>query len=149
MLRNKRILIQYTHFIRANSRPDGTVYKLPEVGRGVLQCIETGPTAYQANNLHIQRKFVLGTVDGSPKKDLVLTRAAMLKPLDFATGRFKVGSVVLPDPCNWHSLSENQELDGFDEEVEVISSEDLIQQKRARLEPRALARLEPRAPANA
>ena len=44
--------------------------------------IETVLTAYQTNNLLIQHKFIMGTGDGSPKADLVLTRAAMQKSED-------------------------------------------------------------------
>ena len=123
-----------TTFPRANNRPDGTVYALPEIDRNLLQCVETVPTAYQANNLLIHRKFVMGTADGSPKKDLVLTRAAMPKPVDFLAGRFRACGIVLQNPSSWASLSSNQESDGFDEEVEVISSDVFIQEKRRRSE---------------
>lgn len=119
---------------RKNNRPDGTVYVLPDVARNLLQCIETFPTAYQANNLHIHRKFVMGTADGSPKKDLVLTRAAMPKPVDFLIGRFRSRGIVLQNPSGWTSLAADQEPDGFDEEVPVTSADAFIQEKRARSE---------------
>jgi hypothetical protein len=99
-----------------------------------LQCVETVPTAYQTNNLHIHRKFVLGTADGSPKKDLQLTRAAMLKPVDYLNGRFRARGIVLQNPSSWASLRGDQEPDGFDEEVEALSSDAFIQEKRAKSE---------------
>ena len=110
------------------------MYVLPEIGRNLLQLVETVPTAYQANNLLIHRKFVLGTADGSPKKDLVLTRGAMPKPVDYIVNRFRARGIILQNPSSWASLNSNQEPDGFDEEVEVISSEVFIQEKRVRSE---------------
>lgn len=125
---------KFTICDRANNRPDGTVYALPVVARNLLQCVETVPTAYQTNNLLIQRKYVMATADGSPKKDLVLTRAAMPKPVNFLSGRFRSKGIVLQNPSSWASLGSQQEPDGFDEEVEVISSDTFIQKKRAREE---------------
>ena len=67
---------------------------MPVIGRNLLQCVEIPPTPYQANNLNIDRKFVMGTADGSPKKDLVITRAAMPKPVDFVVGRFRANGIL-------------------------------------------------------
>ena len=120
--------------VRANNRPHGTVYSNPVVDRKLLQCIETEPTPYQTNNLNIDRKFVLGTADGSPKKDLVLTRAAMPKPVDFVVGRFRANGIVLQNPSSWTSLRSKREPDGFDDEVELTSSDAFIQEKRVKTE---------------
>ena len=76
----------------------------------------------------------MGTADGSPKKDLVLTRAAMPKPVTFLAGRFRARGIVLQNPSSWASLGGDQEADGFDEEVEVISRDVFIQEKRDRSE---------------
>ena len=120
--------------LRANNRPDRTVYSMPVIDRNLLQCIEIPPTPYQANNLNIDRKFVMGAADGSPKKDLVLTRAAMPKPVDFVVGRFRANDIVLQNPSSWASLRKSQEPDGFDEAVDPISSDAFIQEKRAKTE---------------
>ena len=57
----------------------GTVYTLPIVGPNLLQLLGKTPTTYQANLLHIQRKFIIGTADECPKRDLQITKAAMLR----------------------------------------------------------------------
>ena len=107
---------------------------MPVIGRNLLQCVEIPPTPYQANIMNIDRKFVMGTADGSPKKDLVITRAAMPKPVDFVVGRFSTKGIVLLNPSSWASLRRNQEPDGFDETVDPISSDAFIQEKRAKTE---------------
>ena len=45
----------------------------------LLQLLGKTPTTYQANLLHIQRKFIIGTADECPKRDLQITKAAMLR----------------------------------------------------------------------
>ena len=117
---------------RANHEPEGTVYSLPTVTPGKLQCIEATPTAYQANLLHVHRKFVVGTADGSPKRDLILTTAAMPKPVNFVGGRFKVNGVLLPEPCEWFTLAASEPSDGFDDKAEVLSCNDFLACKRPR-----------------
>ena len=36
---------------------------------------------------------IMGTADGTPKKDLVLTRSAMPKPVDFIVGRYRARGI--------------------------------------------------------
>ena len=44
----------------------GTVYTWPIVGSNLLQLLGKTLTTYQANLLHFQRKFIIGTADERP-----------------------------------------------------------------------------------
>lgn len=61
-----------------NNGEDGNVYIMPDIALNLLQFVETAPTLFQKNQLSIERKFVLNTADGSPKRDLLLTKATLL-----------------------------------------------------------------------
>ena len=77
----------------------------------------------------------MGTADGTPKKNLVMTEAAMPKPLNYEPGRFKVDGVLLPDPHDWHTLSAgNKEPSRFDIKVAPQSIDDFVGRKRSRNE---------------
>ena len=50
--------------------------------------------------LGLTRKLVLGTADGSPKKNLQLLRESMPTPIAYEPGNITVGGVLLEDPRN-------------------------------------------------
>ena len=122
------IFPQTFYFLRrANHQPGGTVYILPRVAANILQFGDVGPTTYQANQMRVHRRLMLKTMDNSPKKDLVLTRAAMPIPFAFVAGRFSIDGIPLPQPDLWHKLKISVDDDDFDVAVPPIAFVDLPQ----------------------
>ena len=99
---------------------------MPDIALNLLQFVETAPTTFQRNQLSIERKFVLNTADGSLKRDLLLTKAAMPKPVAFVAGKYQIDGVLLPPPELWFSRNTSASADeNFDVPVDFSSLEDL------------------------
>ena len=70
-------------------------------------CCAVSAVLYCAALCYAELTVIMGTADGSPKKDLVLTRAAMPKPVDFVVGRFRARG-ILQHLSSWALLGRNQ-----------------------------------------
>ena len=108
-----------------NNGEDGNVYIMPDIALNLLQFVETATTLFQKNQLSIERKFVLNTADGSPKRDLLLTKAAMPKPVAFVAGKYQIDGVLLPSPELWSTRNASSGDENFDVAVDLSSLEDL------------------------
>ena len=87
---------------------------------------EVAPTAYQANTMGYSRKFILGTQDGSSRRDLVLKRAAMPRPIFLRPNTYEMNGVEVPPPSTWASLRLNPGAAEFDVEVEIVDIADIV-----------------------
>lgn len=107
------------------------MYHFGEKDKSLKQFVGGKVTGYQKNNDGVTRKLVLGTIDGSPKKDLPLQKKAMPTPVTFKSGTFKYGDIVLDDPTSWEYKARSS-ADEFKEIVDSVSLEDILTPKKAR-----------------
>jgi hypothetical protein len=80
-------------YFSTNTGSDGMVYVNTQVDPSILHF----------DDLNIDRKFVLNTVDDSSKRDLSLTLTGMPKPFTFVPGKFKIDGVIISPPEQWHT----------------------------------------------
>jgi hypothetical protein len=85
-----------------------------------LGWVEVAPTSYQANTLGFKRNFVLGTRDGVSRRDLLLTAAAMPRPILLRPNTYEWNGVPVPPPSTWASFRVNLGAAEFDVEVEPL-----------------------------
>ena len=72
----------------------------------------------------ISRKFVLGTKDGLSRRDLVLKKSVMPRPI-FFRHTYEWNGVEVPTPSTWASLHSNPDAAEFDVEVELVDIEEI------------------------
>jgi hypothetical protein len=85
-----------------------------------LGWVEVAPTSYQVNTIGFKRNFVLRTRDGVSRRDLLLTAAAMLRPILLRPNTYEWNGVPVPPPSTWASLRVNLGAAEFDVEVEPL-----------------------------
>jgi hypothetical protein len=118
-------------FISTNIADEGTVFVVSSnLDPSILQFCEVPPTAFQRNNRNIERKFILKTGNDTPKKDLVVTKAAMPKPFLFENDKYSIDGVLVPPPETWHLLKKIPASEDFDVVVEPVSLEELSRPRK-------------------
>ena len=90
-----------------------------------LGWVQVAPTSYQLNTMGISRKYVLGTKDGLSRRDLVLKKSVMPRPIYFRPNTYEWNGVEVPPPSTWASLHSNPDAAEFDEEVELVDIEEI------------------------
>lgn len=110
---------------------DGRLFHFAEKDKSLKQFIEGKVSAYQQNNEGITRKLVLGTIDGSPKKDLQLQREAMPTPVAIRSGPLIIGDVTYDHPKHWHKKTpKHNSPEEFAEISEPVLLEDILTPKK-------------------
>ena len=99
----------------------GTVLN-PTEKRDELGWVQVAPTSY---TLGISRKYVLGTKDGLSRRNLVLKKSVMPRPIYFRPNTYEWNGVEVPPPSTWASLHSNPDAAEFDEEVELVNIEEI------------------------
>jgi hypothetical protein len=114
-----------------NTADEGTVFVIPkDVDPSILQFVEVPPSPFQRNNRSIDRKFILRTGNDAPKKDLVVTKAAMPRPFLFENDKYSIDGVLVPPPETWYLLKKIAASDDFDVIVEPVSLEELSRSRK-------------------
>lgn len=76
---------------------------------------------------------MLGTTDGSPKKDLQLLRESMPVPISYEPGNLSVGGITLDDPSSWADLPQAScAATDFKQRVEPVSIDEICSPKKSR-----------------
>ena len=79
----------------------------------------------------VSGKLVLGTLDGSSKRDFKLLKEAMPKPVATAIGPLNFSDIVLDDPTTWEFKAPNN-AEQFKGKADPLSSEEILLPKKAR-----------------
>lgn len=120
-----------SRFDNKNTVRGGRLYHFDLKDAALKQLVEGVVTRYQKHHEGVSRRLVLGTTDGSPKKDLQLLREAIPTPVAFPPDPLNFGDIVLDHPSTWHEKTKNTS-DDFAEIAEPISLEGILAPKKAR-----------------